>query len=745
MSTYHIRKKVLLSLLAGSILHAPAAFAADTNTENGGVESPNSSSSEVYGFDNDMDSYDLGTVVITARREPLSELTNKNDYAGGQVSRKLNLGSLGERDFLNTPFSVTGYTAKFIEDTQAQTVDDVVANDPSVHTQSGSTATNLWTIRGFDLQSQDMSYNGLYGIAPNYQVSMDAIERVEVFKGPSVLLHGMSPNGSVGGTINLIPKRAENKPLKRFTMGFGNGRQTSEHLDLGQRFGENNKYGIRFNISHRNGATVRDDEKDKMTAATIAFDIRGSRSRFALDAGYLHRVVKNASVPLKFSDAVLAQITSPPTLTDNTRNFGSRGTIADSKDTFGMARYEYDMSKDWMAYAAVGFRKTEQDYSYNAFRLMALPDRARVLNYYYPKESRANTQLIGVRGKARTGSIDHQISIAASRLSITSYSRSTSLNNYYTSFSDPVWQPLTGNFNKNLVKSGETLLSGISISDVLSTADDRWQFILGGRFQKIDQKNYRQSDGKQTGHYDKSAFSPAFALIHKFNERMSVYANYIEGFQQGTIVNDSDADNNGEMFAPYKTKQYEIGAKYDMGKIAATISAFSTKMPTYLEKPTTPGRYLVTQDGEVRHRGIELNVFGEPQKGFRLLGGLMILDAKKTNTAGGALNGKYEMAAPRLTAVLNGEYDIPSAPGLTVTGRLTHTGAAYINPANTVRVPSYMTFDLGLRYKFQSGKTPMTLRLNVNNLFDRKYWQARAYGVTVGAPRTFMLSLSADL
>ena len=39
---------------------------------------------------------------------------------------------------------------------------------------------------------------------------MDAIERVEVFKGPSVLLHGMSPNGSVGGTIDLIPKRAEN-------------------------------------------------------------------------------------------------------------------------------------------------------------------------------------------------------------------------------------------------------------------------------------------------------------------------------------------------------------------------------------------------------------------------------------------------------------------------------------------------------------------------------------------------------
>lgn len=63
---------------------------------------------------------------------------------------------------------MTGYTAKFIEDTQAQTVDDVVANDPSVHTQSGSTATNMWTIRGFDLQSQDMSYNGLYGIAPNY-------------------------------------------------------------------------------------------------------------------------------------------------------------------------------------------------------------------------------------------------------------------------------------------------------------------------------------------------------------------------------------------------------------------------------------------------------------------------------------------------------------------------------------------------------------------------------------------------
>ena len=645
---------------------------------------------------------------------------------------------------------MTGYTAKFIEDTQAQTVDDVVANDPSVHTQSGSTATNMWTIRGFDLQSQDMSYNGLYGIAPNYQVSMDAIERVEVFKGPSVLLHGMSPNGSVGGTIDLIPKRAENKPLKRFTMGFGNGRQTSEHFDLGQRFGEDNKYGIRFNISHRNGSTMRDDEKDKMTAATIAFDIRGNRSRFALDAGYLHREVKNASMPLKFSDAVLAQITTPPTLPSNTLNFGVRGTIADTKDTFGMARYEYDLSKDWMAYLAVGLRHTEQDYSYGTLRFTP-PDTVYVSSYtYFPKSSGANTQMVGIRGKARTGSIDHQISVSASRLNITSHSfvGSPSGSSAPMSLQNPnaIWPSnYVKRGTKNLPKFASTTLKGLSISDVLSTADDRWQLILGGRFQQISQRSFSRATGRMTGQYDKSAFSLAFALIHKFNERTSVYANYIEGLQQGGTVDDANADNNGTVFSPYKTKQYEIGAKYDMGKIAATVSAFSTKLPSTINRTTTPGRHIVVLDGEERHRGIEVNVFGEPKKGFRLLGGLMYLDAKKISTNRGLLDGKSAMAAPRLTAVLNAEYDIPSIPGLTVTGRLTHTGAAYINPENTVRVPSYMTFDLGLRYKFQSGKTPMTLRLSVNNLFDRKYWQARAYGVTAGNPRTFLLSLSADL
>ena len=77
MSIDHIRKKVLLTLLAGSILHMPAVFAADANTENGESGSPNGSGSEVYGFDDGMDSYDLGTVVVTARREPLSELTDK--------------------------------------------------------------------------------------------------------------------------------------------------------------------------------------------------------------------------------------------------------------------------------------------------------------------------------------------------------------------------------------------------------------------------------------------------------------------------------------------------------------------------------------------------------------------------------------------------------------------------------------------------------------------------------------------
>ncbi len=84
-------------------------------------------------------------------------------------------------------------------------------------------------------------------------------------------------------------------------------------------------------------------------------------------------------------------------------------------------------------------------------------------------------------------------------------------------------------------------------------------------------------------------------------------------------------------------------------------------------------------------------------------------------------------------------------PGFTLTARMLHTGEQYLDAANTQKIPSWNRYDLGARYAFTSGKVPVTIRGTIENLFDKNYWLSAAReGLSVGAPRTVLLSVSAD-
>src|SRR5690606_9157596 len=112
-------------------------------------------------------------------------------------------------------FNQTSYTSKKLQDQQARTVTDTLIDDPSVRTRGTDgqlTGSDLW-IRGFYVVNSSIAYGGLYGLLPYYSTMAEVAERVEVLKGPSVMLNGMPPVTSIGGTINIIPKRASDEPL----------------------------------------------------------------------------------------------------------------------------------------------------------------------------------------------------------------------------------------------------------------------------------------------------------------------------------------------------------------------------------------------------------------------------------------------------------------------------------------------------------------------------------------------------
>ena len=118
-------------------------------------------------------------------------------YAGGQVSRGGRVGVLGNKDMMDVPFSVTGYTEETIRNQQSETIADVLANDPSVRTgYSYGNFGEMFVIRGFPLYGEDIAVDGLYGNAPRQIVGLEMYERVEVLKGSNAFLNGVAPSGS---------------------------------------------------------------------------------------------------------------------------------------------------------------------------------------------------------------------------------------------------------------------------------------------------------------------------------------------------------------------------------------------------------------------------------------------------------------------------------------------------------------------------------------------------------------------
>ena len=195
----------------------------------------------------------------------------------------------------------------------------------------------------------------------------------------------------------------------------------------------------------------------------------------------------------------------------------------------------------------------------------------------------------------------------------------------------------------------------------MSVWNNRIQFTAGVRQQYVASRSFSAVTGQQTGGYDSSATTPAYALVVKPLENVSLYANYIEGLESGTVVPDQYS-NRGQVLPPYRTRQYEAGVKVDWGRITTTASVFDITKPLQIVDAATN---TLTQGGESRNRGVELNAFGELTPGVRLLGGVMFIDARQEKTQGGLFDGYRTFSVPDTQLNLGGEWDLPFVRGLT--------------------------------------------------------------------------------
>jgi iron complex outermembrane receptor protein len=710
----------------------------------------------------------------TSRAEPVPYVTPSTGtlgappapYAGGQVATGGSLGLLGNRSVMDTPFNQTSYTAQLIANQQARTIRDVLANDPSVRVvQAAGGGADTLFIRGFYYDSGDFGLNGLYGIAPYYSVNANFIERVEVLKGPSAVLNGMtaggtgvSSGGAVGGSINLITKHAPDVDITRLTGTYVSRSQFGEQIDVSRRYGEHKEWGVRLNSTYSNGSTPWNRQTDEFGNVVLGLDYRGENARMEVDVGYQ---ADNLNPPMRFFNVPATTTLIPPPPKAGF-NFQVPWAYYAPTDFFSTVRGEVDINDQVTAYAAFGYHDSNINYAYPSPNIsntapgqLTSPPGVFQLGGLWsrPLAGKETFETLageaGIRATLDTGPVNHAVNVNYSindrtydQTVRTRSSNAVSDIIFWNLYNEPTNIPKPNLTTLSASQVTGVNLSSVGVADTMSILNKRVQFTVGVR---------RQTAGSEVANaltpalsrpeQDTSVWTPAYALVIKPVENISLYANYIQGLQTPVVVS-GNFTNVGTVFPPSTTTQVETGVKIDAGRFTTTMSLFEIEQPSIISVAagTTASQQI---NGRQRNRGAEINVFGEITPAIRLLGGVALIDAEQVRTPNGATDGRTAVGVPAVTANIGAEWDTPFVPDLTLTGRVIYTGSQYVNVTNTLSLPEWTRVDIGARYTLKSpwnGK-PIVIRANIENLFNEAYWASAYSGViTLAAPRTYLLS-----
>lgn len=696
------------------------------------------------------DASTLGAVTVTASAESApGDLLPA--YAGGQVATGSRVGLLGQQSLMDTPFHITSYTAELMQDQQAITVADVLANDPSVRTVSYSLTNaaaggDIFLIRGFSVQDSVL-FDGIGGIATNRAVAVEAAERVEVLKGPNALLNGMAPGagGAVGGAINLVPKRAGDVPLTRLTTTYLSKGNLGGHLDVGRRFGDDHQWGVRFNGVYRDGKTATQGQSVELGAAALAVDYRGSQLRASVDAGHqtMNNEAPQGAAGFGIDDAI--DIPRPPRAS---HRIAQDWEFARSQSNYLLAKAEYDLTPDWTLSAAAGGSHTRSRYLATDVFVTSVQGDAQATTYFWPNWTNYRTVQGGLQGTVRAGEFTHRIHLHASYLKKDSgftaqyYGFDSFATNMYAPAATA--RPSIDGFSSRPPQTDSLQLPSVALADTVSLWQDRLSVTLGARYQRVKVVKYDTTTGAGSTAYDEHAVTPALAAVFKLQPHVSLYGNYIEGLVQGDSA-PLGTTNAGQVFPPVRTKQREVGVKADWGRFSTTASLFHIQKPSGLVASNGDGTFTYQVGAEQRNRGVELNVFGEVARGTRLLGGVTFNDARLTKTEGGTYNGNAAPNVSRWQLNLGSDHDVAAVPGLTLSARMISSSAQHVDAANLRRIPGWTRWDIGARYKTRAWGRPLVLRAGVDNLFNRNYWSSGSGNwLYVGSPRTVTLSATVD-
>ncbi|MBC3302636.1 TonB-dependent siderophore receptor [Pseudomonas sp. SWRI18] len=702
---------------------------------------------------------ELGATRISA-----DDLGATTEHTGAYTTGSMSTATRLNLSIKQTPQSISVTTRQQMDDFNLNTLTEVLRQTTGVNVQHNDSDRVAYSSRGYSIAN--FQVDGMLNTFGFMKSDADTIiyDRIEVVRGATGLTTGA---GDPSATVNMVRKRPTAQWQAQIGVKAGSYDNYYSYVDVGGPLAFDGKLRGRTVLAYRDSQSWRDNYGlQRAVGYGILEGDLSDDTVLAVGFDYQNKQVQGTSwgtVPYWNSQGGKAGLSR----STNMAAHWSSWPLTD-KTTF--ATLDHRLSGDWHLKAAYTHRQSDTDGKvYYGGAGFPNDDRSGMTAWasHMRGTSRMEAVDLNLSGNYALLGREHALMMGygeATQRDVSPVMRNSIPDSYYNiedwkymggigKFPDTVTD-LKGEHSSKQQKAGY-LATRLSLTDrlhaVLGSRYGSWELQSATPSYDDNDQLLRANKARQT-HND--MWTPYAGLLYDITPQYTLYASYTDIFKPQSVK-----DVNKKYLEPVVGSNYEVGLKGSLLNERLNVAAayFWSKQDNVVERddsvppnPTTGEEYYKSGGKGNKVNGFELEVAGEVLPDWNLSAGYTythsLNGSGKRNNTGQPLNLLKVSSAYRLPGAwrnltvggaVNWQSDIHEfgnrPTGERVNNRLVTERAKITQQAYTV-------VNLMSRYQFDEH---VSASINVNNLFDKKYYERVGFynGVYWGDPRTVTLAL----
>ena len=669
----------------------------------------------------------LDAVTITERR--LEERAD-GPVQGYRATRSAT-ATRTDTDIRDTPQAISVVPAQVIEDLNTTRIDRALDFAGGVSRQNnfgGLTFLN-YSVRGFT--TGELYKNGFAINRGSYSApDASSIERIEVLKGPAASLYG---RGDPGGLVNIVGKKPQAEAFTTLKASAGSWDRYRSSLDVNTPLDEDGRVLSRVNLAVEDNGSFRDhvDGRRAIVSPSLSWQLSPD-TLLSIDTEFS----RTESVFDRGIPAVNGEL--GPVSRSTFLGEPNDGHIRNDNQTLDVALEHY-LDDNWKLRLANHYTQgTLRGASSETSRVVG----DRISRFYRERDFEWNDNItqVELHGHFDWAGWQHQTLVG---LEYENYRNSQKYPQSVTGlgYGLDIYNPVYGQPKPAIVNPNDfferTESHALNLQDQIAFTE-RLRGLVGVRLERVEQIALNRST-RVSNTQQKDVATPRIGLLYQLTPAVGVFANASTSFKPNAI------GTRGQVYKPEKGIGYETGLKLDLfdSRIGATLALFHIDKENVI---TTDALGDSIAAGKARSQGLDLQFSGQMTDAVRVIGAYAYIDAEVTKGDAALPKGSDLLGVPRHSGSLMAVYEFQDGAlrGSDFGAAANYVGERSGQAGSSFRLPSYSTVDLLAHYK---ASEQLSFGLNLNNLFDRKYYE-RGYNAAwnlPGDPRNLSLSLTYSL